>query len=56
MRAAGLTAADVAAAMRGDKKRTGGRPRLVLLDAVGSPVFGIDPGDDPLMRAVASAL
>ncbi len=55
-RATGLTAADVQAAMRGDKKRTGGRPRLVLLDAVGSPVFGIDPGDDPLMRAVASAL
>ena len=55
-RATGLTPADVQAAMRGDKKRTGGRPRLVLLDAVGSPVFGIDPGDDPLMRAVASAL
>ncbi len=54
--ASGLTAADVQAAMRGDKKRTGGRPRLVLLDSVGSPVFGIDPGDDPLMRAVASAL
>ena len=52
----GSTADDVQAAMRGDKKRTGGRPRLVLLDAVGSPVFGIDPGDDPLMRAVASAL
>ena len=55
-RATGLMAADVAAAMRGDKKRTGGRPRLVLLDSVGSPVFGIDPGDDPLMRAVSSAL
>jgi shikimate kinase/3-dehydroquinate synthase len=55
-RATGLTAADVAAAMRGDKKRAGGRPRLVLLDSVGSPVFGIDPGDDPLMRAVSSAL
>ena len=55
-RATGLTADEVAAAMRGDKKRTGGRPRLVLLDSVGSPVFGIDPGDDPLMRAVASAL
>jgi 3-dehydroquinate synthetase len=55
-KATGLTPADVQAAMRGDKKRTGGRPRLVLLDSVGSPVFGIDPGDDPLMRAVASAL
>ena len=55
-RAPGVTAADVATAMRGDKKRTGGRPRLVLLDSVGSPVFGIDPGDDPLMRAVSSAL
>ena len=38
----------VQAAMRGDKKRAGGRPRMVLLDAVGAPVFGIDPGDDPL--------
>lgn len=54
--APGLTAGDVQAAMRGDKKRSGGRPRLVLLDSVGSPVFGIDPGDDPLMRAVSSAL
>jgi hypothetical protein len=42
--------------MRGDKKRAGGRPRMVLLDVVGAPVYGIDPGDRALARAVASAL
>jgi shikimate kinase/3-dehydroquinate synthase len=56
VRAEGVAAAGVEAAMRGDKKRTGGRPRMVLLDAVGAPVYGIDPGDAALTRAVASAL
>jgi len=56
VRADGLEQGAVEAAMRGDKKRAGGRPRMVLLDAVGAPVHGIDPGDEALARAVASAL
>jgi 3-dehydroquinate synthase len=56
LRADGLEAAAVEGAMRGDKKRAGGRPRMVLLDAVGAPVYGIDPDDGALARAVSSAL
>jgi 3-dehydroquinate synthetase len=56
VRAPGLDADAVWAAMRGDKKRSGGRPRLVLLEAIGRPVFGVDPGDGPLRRAVERAL
>jgi shikimate kinase/3-dehydroquinate synthase len=56
VRAAGLDADAVSSAMRGDKKRSGGRPRLVLLEAVGRPVFGVDPGDALLRRAVERAL
>ena len=56
VRAEGVGAGAVETAMRGDKKRAGGRPRMVLLDAVGAPVYGIDPGDGALARAVSSAL
>jgi shikimate kinase/3-dehydroquinate synthase len=56
IRATGLAADAVGAAMRGDKKRAGGRPRFVLLDAVGAPVHGIDPGDELIARAVERAV
>jgi 3-dehydroquinate synthase len=56
VRAPGLDADAVRAAMRGDKKRTAGRPRLVVLDGVGRPVWGVDPGDDLLDRAVERAV
>jgi len=46
----------VRAAMRGDKKRSAGRPRLVLLDGIGRPAWGVDPGDDLLDRAVERAV
>ena len=52
IRAPGVDADAVRAAMRGDKKRAAGRPRMVLLGAVGHPVWGIDPGDGPLDAAV----
>jgi shikimate kinase/3-dehydroquinate synthase len=56
VRAPGLDPAAVQAAMRGDKKRAGGRPRVVLLEAVGRPVWGVDPGDDVLDAAVERAV
>ena len=42
-------------AMKGDKKRSRGRQRLVLLDAVGAPVWGVEVADDVLRAAVARA-
>ncbi len=42
-------------AMRGDKKRVGGRQRLVLLEAVGRPVWGVEVPDALLRDAVARA-
>ena len=56
IRAPGVDADAVRVAMRGDKKRAAGRPRMVLLDAVGAPVWGIDPGDGPLDAAVERAV
>lgn len=43
-------------AMGRDKKARGGRVRFALLEAVGKPVFGIDPGDELIEQAVARAL
>ena len=56
MRAPGLDPDAVLAAMRHDKKRTAGRHRMVLLEAIGAPVWGIDPGDGPLDAAVERAV
>jgi shikimate kinase / 3-dehydroquinate synthase len=56
VRAPGLAASDVMDAMRADKKRSGGRPRFVLLEAVGRPVAGIDPGDAAIGAAVERAV
>ena len=43
-------------AMRRDKKARGGRVRFALLEAVGKPVFGVDPGDDLIWQAVGRAI
>ena len=43
-------------AMRRDKKVRGGRVRFALLEAVGKPVFGVDPGDDLIWQAVGRAI
>ena len=43
IRAPGVDADAVRAAMRGDKKRAAGRPRMVLLDAVGRPCGASTP-------------
>ena len=56
IRAAGVDADQVLAAMVGDKKRSGGRPHFVLLDAVGAPARGIDTRDELIGRAVARAV
>jgi shikimate kinase / 3-dehydroquinate synthase len=56
VRAPGLAASDVMDAMRADKKRSGGRPRFVLLEAVGRPVTGVDPGDAAIRGAVERAV
>ena len=47
---------DVLAMLQRDKKARGGRPRFVLLEAIGKPVWGIDPGDDLIEQAIARAL
>jgi shikimate kinase / 3-dehydroquinate synthase len=54
-RADGLDPRAVMNAIRGDKKRSKGRPRMVLLAAVGDPRIGIDPGDELLADAVRDA-
>ncbi len=56
VRAPGLDAALVEAAMRGDKKRAAGRLRFVLLEAPGRPVHGVDPGDACVAAAVRRAV
>ena len=43
-------------AMRRDKKARGGRVRFALLEKIGKPVFGADPGDDLITQAVARAI
>jgi shikimate kinase/3-dehydroquinate synthase len=50
--APGLDPAAVLAAMRHDKKRTGGTHRMVLLEAIGRPVYGVAVGEDVLADAV----
>ncbi|HZR93355.1 MAG TPA: bifunctional shikimate kinase/3-dehydroquinate synthase [Gaiellaceae bacterium] len=42
------------AALRRDKKAKGGRPRLVLLEAPGKPVRGVELPDDHVRAALAS--
>jgi uncharacterized circularly permuted ATP-grasp superfamily protein len=43
-------------AMAHDKKARAGRVRFALLEGVGSPVWGRDPGDDLIEAAVARAV
>ena len=43
-------------AMRRDKKARGGRVWFALLERVGKPVFGVDPGDDLISQAVGRAI
>jgi 3-dehydroquinate synthase len=43
-------------AMAHDKKAREGRVRFVLLEAIGKPVWGIDPGDELVEKAVARAV
>jgi shikimate kinase/3-dehydroquinate synthase len=56
VRAPGVGAAAVREALGADKKRARGRVLMVLLDAVGAPVFGVDPGDDLVRAAVERAV
>jgi 3-dehydroquinate synthetase len=55
VRAPGLDADAVLAAMRHDKKRTAGTHRMVLLEAIGRPVHGVAVGEDVLADAVRVA-
>ena len=43
-------------AMAHDKKARAGRVRFALLEGVGNPVWGRDPGDDLIEAAVARAV
>ena len=43
-------------AMSRDKKVRAGRVRFALLEAVGAPVFGVDPGDDLIREAINRAV
>ena len=53
--APGLDTAAVLAAMRHDKKRMAGTHRMVLLEAIGRPVYGVAVGEDVLADAVRIA-
>jgi 3-dehydroquinate synthetase len=53
--APGLDPDAVLAAMRHDKKRTAGTHRMVLLEAIGWPVYGVAVGEDVLAGAVRVA-
>jgi 3-dehydroquinate synthetase len=44
------------AAIARDKKATGGRPRLVLLDAPGSPRWGVELPDDDVRAALDAVI
>jgi 3-dehydroquinate synthetase len=55
VRAPGLDAAAVLAAMRHDKKRTAGMHRMVLLEAIGRPVYGVAVDEQVLADAVRAA-
>ncbi len=51
-----VDAAAVREALGRDKKARGGRVGFVLLEEIGRPVWGIDPGDDLIDQAIARAL
>jgi shikimate kinase/3-dehydroquinate synthase len=51
-----VSAAAVIDAMAHDKKAREGRVRFALLEHVGTPVWGIDPGDELVEAAVARAV
>jgi shikimate kinase/3-dehydroquinate synthase len=55
VQAPGLDPDAVLAAMRHDKKRTAGTHRMVLLEAIGRPVYGVAVAEDVLAGAVAAA-
>jgi 3-dehydroquinate synthetase len=46
----------VRAALSRDKKARSGRVRFVLLEAVGSPVHGVNVPDDLIESAIARAV
>ncbi len=54
--ARGVSAETVLEAMTRDKKVRDGRIRFSLLEAVGQPVIGIDPGDELVREAVSRAI
>ena len=56
VRAPGLDPEAVLAAMRHDKKRTAGQHRMVLLEAIGRPVFGVPVDEGVLAGAVRAAV
>jgi len=51
-----VSPAAIVDAMSRDKKARSGRVRFALLEDVGRPVWGIDPGDDLVEKAVARAV
>ena len=51
-----VAAESVLEAMSRDKKARAGRVRFALLEAIGKPVFGVDPGDDLVRAAVSRAI
>jgi shikimate kinase/3-dehydroquinate synthase len=53
--AAGLAPEAVLSAMRHDKKRTAGAHRMVLLEAIGRPVYGVGVDEELLADAVRTA-
>ncbi len=55
VRAPGLDPDAVLAAMRHDKKRSAGTHRMVLLEGIGRPVYGVAVGEDVLADAVRTA-
>lgn len=55
VRAPGLDPAAVLAAMRHDKKRSAGEHRMVLLEAIGRPVYGVPVDEHVLADAVRTA-
>ncbi len=54
--APGLDPDAVLHAMRHDKKRSAGAHRMVLLEAIGRPVYGVAVDDGALARAVRAAI
>jgi 3-dehydroquinate synthase len=52
----GLDPAAVREALRRDKKSRGGRVRFVLLEAIGTPLWGVDVDDDLIDQAIVRAI